>query len=319
MGTGACGIDCEVCRLKVRGLCSPCGAATSADAEAKLEAQYRIFQGECPVLRCARDHGIPYCLRDCRRFPCEIFERGPYPFSKGYLSMQKRRRMEHRTPTASLKSMLQWKDEEVDLAHWKELERMIPGEVCRRALVTFNARAGAYEVPFLNGFYSVSPYRRSVAAGRAAAADSFHHDEASFAEALVLVLYLLKAQDLPLSGKQQTERELPGGCTFFQGPHELPREPILKRFGTNALAFLEAGLRLGGQRHPYGDAAFRLQVLPRIPMDFILWAADEEFPARLTVAFDSTAADHLPLDALWALVHVVTARLLEGSVLHFTD
>lgn len=314
MGTGACGIDCEVCRLKVRGLCSPCGAATSADAAAKLEAQYRIFRGECPVLRCARDHGIPYCMRDCSRFPCEIFERGPYPFSKGFLSMQKRRRMEHRPPTAALKSMLQWKDEEVDPSHWKELERMVPGEVCRRALVTFDAGAGAYRIPFLNSLYSVFPFRRSVSAGRPETCDAFHHDEASFAEALVLVLYLLKAQDLPLSGKQQTERELPGGGTFFQGPHELPREPILKRFGRDAGAFLEAGMRLGGQRHPYGDAAFRLQALPRIPIDYILWAEDDEFPARLTVTFDSTAAEHLPLDALWALVHVVTARLIESGI-----
>ncbi|MEW6442781.1 MAG: DUF3786 domain-containing protein [bacterium] len=313
MSAGACGIDCGVCRLKVRGLCSPCGAATGEAAREKLEAQQRIFQGSCPVLRCARDHGIPYCLRDCTHFPCESFRRGPYPFSEGFLQMQQRRRSESRPPTIALKDMLRWKEEEIDSGHWEELRGLDPGEVCRRALAAYDEKEASYRVRFLDRSYRVSPSRRSVVRAEDGAGTSFRFAETSFAEALVLVLYLLRAKELPLSGRQQTERELPGGGTFFQGPHELPRAPLLERFGGDPPGLLQAGLALGAKPLAFGDAAFRLQALPRVPVDYILWAEDEEFPARLTLAFDSSAAEHLPLDVLWALIHIITVRLLEAG------
>ena len=34
MATGACGINCDVCLLKVAGICSTCGAGGSPEAPA---------------------------------------------------------------------------------------------------------------------------------------------------------------------------------------------------------------------------------------------------------------------------------------------
>ncbi len=97
-GTGACGINCLVCRLAVEGKCSPCGAGTSEQAQKKLAAQMRLLGGVCPILNCASDRRIDYCLRDCLDFPCPHFEDGPYPFSQGFLSMQLRRRKQPLPP-----------------------------------------------------------------------------------------------------------------------------------------------------------------------------------------------------------------------------
>jgi len=58
MATGACGIDCNACRVKIRGLCMGCGAATGSIAQRRLEAQHRIFRQCCPILKCARDHHV---------------------------------------------------------------------------------------------------------------------------------------------------------------------------------------------------------------------------------------------------------------------
>ena len=92
MTTGACGIDCTVCRLHVSGLCSTCGSGLSVAGKEKLAAQHRLFGQGCPVLECAVGRKIGYCLRDCESFPCDNFSEGPYPFSEGFLDMQKRRR-----------------------------------------------------------------------------------------------------------------------------------------------------------------------------------------------------------------------------------
>ena len=313
MGTGACGISCDVCRLRVRGLCSSCGAGTEPVAREKLEAQYKIFHGTCSVLQCAFDRQIDYCPRDCRSFPCGIYEQGPYPFSQGFLEMQKRRRKETRSPTVSLDRMTQWEQDEIDSSYWEELMTLDPGDVCRSSLGSYHPKEEAYRIALLNQGYMIHPFRRSIQRETDAPVRSHRYGNISFSEALVLVIYLLRAKEIPLAGRQQTEKELPGGETFFRGPHELPRKPILKRFGSDPEGFLRAGLSLGGQRLDCGDAALRFLALPRVPLDYILWVEDEEFPARLTLAFDPTVAVHLPLDVIWALVHLTTKRLIEAE------
>lgn len=310
MGTGACGISCDACRLKARGLCSSCGAGTETAAREKLDAQARIFQGYCPVLKCAFDRQIAYCPRDCRRFPCRVFEQGPYPFSQGFLEMQKRRRKETRPPTVSLDEMTQWEQDEIDAAYWEELRALDPAEVCRRSLGSYDTETEAYRIPLVHRVYRIYPFRTAIAR-EGAAPDRY--EKISFSEALVLVLYLLRSKEIPLAGRQLTEKDLPGGATFFRGPHEMPRRPILKRFGRNPERFIRAALCLGGRRLDYGDAACRFQALPRVPLDCILWTEDEEFPARLTLAFDATVSEHLPLDVIWALAHLTTRRLVEAD------
>jgi hypothetical protein len=91
-GTGACGINCLVCRLFTEGKCSPCGSGVSEQANRKLVAQLRLIGGMCPILNCAVERKVEYCLRDCGKFPCQHFKGGPYPFSEGFLQMQSRRR-----------------------------------------------------------------------------------------------------------------------------------------------------------------------------------------------------------------------------------
>ena len=227
--------------------------------------------------------------------------------------MEKRRQKEAHSPSVSLDAMTQWQQEEIDAGYWEELAPLDPAEVCRRSLATYALEEEAYRIPLLHQKYTIHPFRRSMARQADPAARSHRYGDILFDEALVLIIYLLRAREIPLAGKQQTEKDLPGGETFFRGPHELARRPILKHFGRNPEAFRKAAAALGGQRLDFGDAAFRFQALPRIPLDYILWAEDDEFPARLTIAFDPTVSDHLPLDVVWALVHLATRRLVEAG------
>ena len=54
-----------------------------------------------------------------------------------------------------------------------------------------------------------------------------------------------------------------------------------------------------------------LPALPRVPMLAQLWERDEEFPARASFLFDTTAGDHLVVDAILALSAIVAKRLVE--------
>jgi hypothetical protein len=84
MPTGACGINCDVCQLRLKEACSTCGPGKSTEAERKLEAQRRILGNPCPILACARMNGIAYCLRDCDPFPAMCLAQAPTLSAKDF-------------------------------------------------------------------------------------------------------------------------------------------------------------------------------------------------------------------------------------------
>jgi hypothetical protein len=59
----------------------------------------------------------------------------------------------------------------------------------------------------------------------------------------------------------------------------------------------------------FGDASFAFEPLPRIPLACVLYAADEEFPARVTFLFDSTIEFQLPMEIILALGHCFVVKL----------
>jgi hypothetical protein len=227
--------------------------------------------------------------------------------------MEERGRKKPPAASVSPDAMTQWQQEQIDAAYWEELIKLDPAEVCRRSLGTYDLEKEAYRIPLLRQGYTIHPFHRSITRESDSETPSHRYGDVLFDEALVLIVYLLRAREIPLAGNQQTEKDLPGGETFFRGPHELARRPILEHFGRNPEAFHGAAASLGGRRLDFGDAAFRFTALPRIPIDYILWAEDDEFPARLTIAFDPTVSAHLPLDVIWALVHLTTRRLVDAS------
>lgn len=194
---------------------------------------------------------------------------------------------------------------EVDPLLWESLQEADPDPICRNAQVRYDAEASAYLVPFLNCEYRCLPHQRYIEVVR-----STPYYDAYFEFYLVVLHYLLEAQPIGISGEWVSEKDLPGGSLFFQGPHRFPTDPLLKIFGNRPELFAEAAKKLGGTPVDAGDAAFRLWALPCVPLLFILWAGDEEFDPDLHIRFDSTISRHLHhLDVIWALVNVVCRHL----------
>jgi hypothetical protein len=196
--------------------------------------------------------------------------------------------------------------ENIPPEYWEELNRQSPEEVCRRSLATHAPETG-YALPFLNDRLHCRPATRQFHWERDPARSP------SFQEALVLLIYLLRTREIPLSRIKVNEKELNGGALFFRGPHALSKEPLEKKFARDPQGFLQAGLALGGIATPGGDAAFELRALPRIPLEYIFYAEDDEFPAQLTITFDRTIDRHLPLDVIWALVNITTRSILKAG------
>ena len=51
-------------------------------------------------------------------------------------------------------------------------------------------------------------------------------------------------------------------------------------------------------------------MLPRVQLAYVLWVADEEFPARSQILFDASADKHFALDVVWAMCNLLTDKML---------
>lgn len=195
----------------------------------------------------------------------------------------------------------------IDAAYWQELGGLDPRDVCQRSLATYDEKRGGYVLTMVNEDMLIVPETRNIE--RISEPIHHHRKDPDFNEELVSVLYLLKARDIPFTGELVAGNEIAGGDFFFRGLHALPTDEIEETFGNNTQGFMFTGVMLGGKKVDFGDAAIEIPALPRIPLTYVLWAGDEEFPARVSILFDKTAGQHLPLDVLLTLIHLTTNLL----------
>jgi hypothetical protein len=303
MPTGACGINCDVCKLNLKGICSTCGPGTSDAGAAKAAAQTRILGRPCAILACARLNRIGYCPADCGTFPCDNFKSGPYPFSEAFLSMQQRRLNDMPAAYAPDGSHLEVAEE-----YWQAATARPRNTLCN--LTFFEpVGTGQFQFRFLNEDLRIDLKARCLLRPNAGGLWAAGKDPLM---ALATVIYLKNVQQIyPLGQDIVSAKELKEGH-FFTGPHLFRTDPLLNRFGQDVAGFENACRALGGKPMAMADAAFQLLPFPRLPLYFLLWAGDEEFKPRLQILFDRPIESILPADAIWALVNRVAMAF--GSV-----
>jgi len=196
----------------------------------------------------------------------------------------------------------------MDPVFWKQLAALDPASVCRRS-DAIQDRDG-YRLQVLDGEYLVVPGEQRISRSRVGADPRRQPVAVSDELELIIVHYLLNARDLPLSGEWVGLQELGSGNRFFTS-HVPDFGQLLPLFSAQPEAVVRAAQSLGGRRLEYGDLAVEFQMLPRLPIAFVYWAASDEFAADASVLFDRTAEQHLPLDVMSAVVQEAIQRLAE--------
>lgn len=119
-----------------------------------------------------------------------------------------------------------------------------------------------------------------------------------------------EAKTVPLTGELVSFRQVPGGRIYnsvFEGRVVMP---IAHRLGKTPERFREAAEALGGRHLTQGDIAYSIPALPLIPLSYILWKANEEFPARAQVLMDRSVTNYIDAEPLAHLAALTTKRLL---------
>ena len=191
--------------------------------------------------------------------------------------------------------------------HWEDLRNRSVNDVLDREGVTLAADNKGYEVAFLDAMYLVDVTKEIIT-------ELTPNLDRCLTEMfqILLIRYLVAPNGGPIDGKDVSEKDFTGGVTFFQGPHALYVSPIVKLYGNDPDAFEARGREFNGIPFDFGDKAMRFFPFPQMPITYVLWQADDEFPASVSVMFDSSLSRWFELDMIFSLVWVLTERVVEG-------
>jgi hypothetical protein len=242
-------------------------------------------------------------LTVCNQYPCDNFRAGPYSFSQGFLNMQQRRLKERPPALAPDGSRIT-----VDAAYWDELLKRNIDTLCNFTLFESDS-SGHLRFHFLNEDIMVDLNGRCL---KRLEGDRWSKTDDPLLE-LVTVLYLIN-----VTGLYPMDKDIVGvkdlkEAHFFQGPHALKTEPLVRRYGTDLNGFNQVAKYLEGGPREMADTAYRLLPFPRVPLYYLLWKGDEEFEPQVTVLLDRSIENVLAADAIWALVNRVSTALLVGA------
>jgi hypothetical protein len=142
-------------------------------------------------------------------------------------------------------------------------------------------------------------------------------EEVPLKDKLLLLHYITQAKGTPLANKSIAYKELPEGTVYFRTFHKRAIKPIVDHFSTQPEKLIETAKELGGVKADYGDAAVTINAFKRVPITFVLWKGDEEFPPDGGILFDATVSDYLTIEDINVLSERIAWRLVralkEGS------
>jgi hypothetical protein len=130
---------------------------------------------------------------------------------------------------------------------------------------------------------------------------------------ILLLHYLIRADGDPLTGKWVAYKDIPGGLLYAGVFARRVTEPLQRKFGKTAESFKRTGIQSGGKLVEVGDASFILRAFPYVPLQYVLWEGDEEFPASVQLLFDASVDHYLTLEDIVVLGQVTAGRLINRS------
>ncbi len=191
----------------------------------------------------------------------------------------------------------------IDDSYFIELAGQKPADICRQALCSYDSAKAVYTGEFWTDKYTIDPKKLSITGVN----NDFKPVHEYFY--LFIIYYLLKGKEINLSGEWISDKDIPGGSTFFRGPHDIPTNLICNRFNNDIDAFKKRCRQLQGTSVAMGDAAFTFRIAPRIPVTVLYWLGDDDFPPEAKILYDKSISEHLTLDIIFALAVEICTRI----------
>lgn len=136
---------------------------------------------------------------------------------------------------------------------------------------------------------------------------------------IVILHYINTASGVELTGEKVAYGDIPA-CMHYDPVFERRvLKPLVRAFGYDRYSFMEAGRCLEAKDEVFGDAAFTLFAFPKVPITFIMWEGDQEFPPRAKTLFDPAITGYLPLEDIVVVAKMASGRILKTAMKNYSE
>jgi hypothetical protein len=129
---------------------------------------------------------------------------------------------------------------------------------------------------------------------------------------LLILHYLERARGTLLTKKLIAFQELKEGAAYFPSFFQRTIKPLLEYFGPAPERLFSAADKIGGTKEKFGDAAVVIPAFSLVPITYIVWKGDDEFPSNASILFDQTINDYLATEDISVLCQTITWKLLRS-------
>jgi hypothetical protein len=176
-------------------------------------------------------------------------------------------------------------------------------EQCRKSGAQYHPSEKAVSLSHLNRSYLITCPEGEVSPAGSG-------EGVPIKDKILILDYFTRAKGTPLTGKKITYKELHEGINYYPTFAKRAITPIVTYFGDNPEQLPATAETLGGYQADYGDVAVTFDAFPRVPVTFVLWQGDKEFPPEGSVLFDSTIPDYLSNDDIHTLCESIVWKLV---------
>jgi hypothetical protein len=164
------------------------------------------------------------------------------------------------------------------------------------------------EIAFLHSWFVLDllPYRVRAA----------HRDLDTLPmKVLVLQHFLAAAENVGTAvrvmGEWIDRRSLQNGAVMGAHWASSVEDKLGKFFAQSRNSRWSKVLKVGGKKVDLGDVAFLFHFFPRLPVAFVHWVGDEDFPPSNKVLYDVSAGNYMPTHGLVALTEFLVHYLAD--------
>ena len=192
----------------------------------------------------------------------------------------------------------------------EQLYKMAPEEITRCTGADYDRQGDSLSFEYMGGVYKVDCGNGKV----------FSPEGDSVEDTVLKTLflhYLTNGKSLLIRGRQVAFSEIPGGGAMYDSSYKKRVIlPLVKRFGGDPDALLEASRRFNGEKACYGDLSVTINVFPMVPVTYVVWKGDDEFSPSATILFDESISLSLPVEDIVIMTSFATYTLIKeaGSV-----
>jgi len=130
-------------------------------------------------------------------------------------------------------------------------------------------------------------------------------------EKIIILHYLANAAaKQPLTGSLINYRQVKDGSTYFSTFEKRSAKPFLKTFGETPGLIYECTKPLGGKKVDCGDVGVTVNAFPLVPITFVIWKGDEEFPPEANILFDESIEAYLSAEDIAVLCQQLVFKII---------